>query len=141
MALSPSCLLANIFVYKLFLSLNISDFSFLLQPSVKIEILSCPPFENLVGDSAQWWWQYTLCSITMIDKTDSSCPTKQEDYWIDPLKTKAPMDWILILKFLSIFFGILTFLQLDLDDFVLRCSILDEWLIYVLKFDDKFYSS
>ena len=28
-------------------------------------------------------------SITLIDKTDPSCPTKSEDYWID--KTKAPM--------------------------------------------------
>ena len=30
-------------------------------------------------------------SITLIDKTDSSCPTKREDYWIDILKTKAPI--------------------------------------------------
>ena len=30
-------------------------------------------------------------SITLIDKTDPSCPTKREDYWIDILKTKAPM--------------------------------------------------
>ena len=30
-------------------------------------------------------------SITLIDKTGPSCPTKREDYWIDILKTKAPM--------------------------------------------------
>ena len=30
-------------------------------------------------------------SITLIDKTDPSFPTKREDYWIDILKTKAPM--------------------------------------------------
>ena len=30
-------------------------------------------------------------SITLIDKTDPSCPAKREDYWIDALKTKAPM--------------------------------------------------
>ena len=30
-------------------------------------------------------------SVTLIDKTDPSCPTKREDYWIDTLKTKAPM--------------------------------------------------
>ena len=30
-------------------------------------------------------------SITLIGKTDPSCPTKREDYWIDTLKTKAPM--------------------------------------------------
>ena len=30
-------------------------------------------------------------SITLIDKTDPSCPTKREDYWIDILKIKAPM--------------------------------------------------
>ena len=30
-------------------------------------------------------------SITLIDKTDPSCPTKREDYWIDILKGKAPM--------------------------------------------------
>ena len=28
-------------------------------------------------------------SITLIDKTDPSCTTKREDYWIDILKTKA----------------------------------------------------
>ena len=28
-------------------------------------------------------------SITLIDKTDPSCPAKREDYWID--KTKAPI--------------------------------------------------
>ena len=30
-------------------------------------------------------------SITLIDKTEPSCPTKCEDYWTDTLKTKAPM--------------------------------------------------
>ena len=30
-------------------------------------------------------------SVTLIDKTDPSFPTKREDYWIDTLKTKAPM--------------------------------------------------
>ena len=30
-------------------------------------------------------------SVTLIDKTDPSCSTKREDYWIDTLKTKAPM--------------------------------------------------
>ena len=30
-------------------------------------------------------------SITLIDKTDPGRPTKHEDYWIDTLKTKAPM--------------------------------------------------
>ena len=30
-------------------------------------------------------------SITLVDKTDPSCLTKREDYWIDILKTKAPM--------------------------------------------------
>ena len=30
-------------------------------------------------------------SITLTDKTDLSCPTKCKDYWIDILKTKAPM--------------------------------------------------
>ena len=30
-------------------------------------------------------------SIILIDKTDLSCPTKGEDYWINVLKTKAPM--------------------------------------------------
>ena len=30
-------------------------------------------------------------SIILIDKTDPSCPTKRDDYWIDILKTKAPM--------------------------------------------------
>ena len=30
-------------------------------------------------------------SITLIDKIDPCCPTKREDYWIDILKTKAPM--------------------------------------------------
>ena len=30
-------------------------------------------------------------SITLIDKTDPSCSTKRKDYWIDTLKTKAPM--------------------------------------------------
>ena len=29
--------------------------------------------------------------IILIDKTDPSCTTKREDYWIDTLKTKAPM--------------------------------------------------
>ena len=26
---------------------------------------------------------FLYVSITMIDKTDPSCPTKREDYWID----------------------------------------------------------
>ena len=55
----------NIFAYKLFLSLNISDFNLFLcencnppekapplsqQPPLKVEVLSSPPFfENLVG--------------------------------------------------------------------------------------------
>ena len=30
-------------------------------------------------------------SATLIDKTDPSCSTKREDYWIDTVKTKAPM--------------------------------------------------
>ena len=30
-------------------------------------------------------------SIALIDKTDSSCPTKREDYWIGTLKTKTPV--------------------------------------------------
>ena len=30
-------------------------------------------------------------SIRLIDKTDPGHPTKHEDYWIDTLKTKAPM--------------------------------------------------
>ena len=30
-------------------------------------------------------------SIILIDKADPSCPTKGEDYWINVLKTKAPM--------------------------------------------------
>ena len=30
-------------------------------------------------------------SITLIDKTDLSFLIKREDYWIDTLKTKAPM--------------------------------------------------
>ena len=30
-------------------------------------------------------------SVTLIDKSDPSFPTKREDYWIDTLKTKAPM--------------------------------------------------
>ena len=30
-------------------------------------------------------------SITLIDKTDPSFPTKHENYWIDNLKTKAPV--------------------------------------------------
>ena len=54
----------NSFVYKLFLLLNISDFSLFLcktgtpprktLPPLKIEILSSPPplFENLVGGSS-----------------------------------------------------------------------------------------
>ena len=29
--------------------------------------------------------------IALIDKTDPSCPTKREDYWVDTLKTKTPM--------------------------------------------------
>ena len=29
--------------------------------------------------------------ITLTDKTDPSCTTKRKDYWIDALKTKAPM--------------------------------------------------
>ena len=29
--------------------------------------------------------------VTLIDKTDPRAPTKHEDYWIDTLKTKAPM--------------------------------------------------
>ena len=30
-------------------------------------------------------------SVTLIDKTDPSYPTKRENYWIDTLKTKAPL--------------------------------------------------
>ena len=30
-------------------------------------------------------------SITLINKTDPSSPTKREDYWIDSLKIKAPI--------------------------------------------------
>ena len=30
-------------------------------------------------------------SVTLIDKTDPSCPTKREYYWIDTLKNKASM--------------------------------------------------
>ena len=29
--------------------------------------------------------------ITLIDKTDPSCPTKRVDYWIGIFKTKVPM--------------------------------------------------
>ena len=30
-------------------------------------------------------------SVTLIDKTDPTDPTKREDYWIHTLKTKAPL--------------------------------------------------
>ena len=30
-------------------------------------------------------------TVTLIDKSDPSNPTKREDYWIYTLKTKAPM--------------------------------------------------
>ena len=30
-------------------------------------------------------------SVTLIDKTDPKDPTKQEDYWINTFKTKAPL--------------------------------------------------
>ena len=30
-------------------------------------------------------------SITLVDKTDPSCLTKWQHYWIDTRKTKAPM--------------------------------------------------
>ena len=31
-------------------------------------------------------------SVTLIDKTDPTDPTKREDYWIHILKTKAPLE-------------------------------------------------
>ena len=43
----------NIFAYKRFFPLNISDFNLFFSPSLKVEVLSSPPtlFENLVGGS------------------------------------------------------------------------------------------
>ena len=65
-------------------------------------------------------------SVTLIDKTDPSCPTKREDYWIDTLKTKAPMGLnmglMIVSEHIVWYFYIL---RLDLDGFVLGLRILD----------------
>ena len=61
-------------------------------------------------------------SVTLIDKIDPSCPTKLKDYWIDTLKTKAPIGRNLMI--VSILFGIFTFLHLDLNGFVSGLCIL-----------------
>ena len=34
---------------------------------------------------------FLMMCVTLTDKTDPSCPTKRENYWIDTLKIKAPM--------------------------------------------------
>ena len=31
-------------------------------------------------------------SVTLIDKTDPKDPTKRQDFWIQTLKTKAPLE-------------------------------------------------
>ena len=64
-----------------------------------------------------------MMSVTLIDKTDPSFPTKREDYLLIP---KHPWDLTLILIILSEhilwYFHIL---QLDLDGFALGLRILD----------------
>ena len=32
-------------------------------------------------------------SVTLIDKTDPKDPTKRQDFWIQTLKTKAPLEF------------------------------------------------
>ena len=67
-------------------------------------------------------------SITLIDKTDPSCFTKSEDYWIDTLKTKPPMG-----------------LNFDFDDsFQAYCLIflhLCYWVLMALFLDLRFWIS
>ena len=46
------------------------------------------PFEHFAADIRNCF--LTDCSITLIDKTDGSDPTRREEYWRKVLKTVAP---------------------------------------------------
>ena len=64
-------------------------------------------FEHFAADSHNCF--LTDCSITLIDKTDGSDPTRREEYWRKVLKTVAPyglntLDWWLHLHAFYIFF-------------------------------------
>ena len=45
-------------------------------------------FKHFAADNHSCFW--TDCSITLIDKTDGSDPTRREEYWRKVLKTVAP---------------------------------------------------
>ena len=64
-------------------------------------------FEHFAADNHSCF--LTDCSITLIDKTDGSDPTRREEYWRKVLKTVAPyglntLDWWLHLHAFYIFF-------------------------------------
>ena len=46
-------------------------------------------FQHFAADNPNCF--STDCSITMIDKTDGSDPTRREKYWRKVLKTVAPL--------------------------------------------------
>ena len=46
------------------------------------------PFEHFAADIHNCF--LTDCSITLIEKTDGSDPTRREEYWRKVLKTVAP---------------------------------------------------
>ena len=45
-------------------------------------------FEHFAADNHNCF--FPDCSITLIDKTDGSDPTRREEYWRKVLKTVAP---------------------------------------------------
>ena len=45
-------------------------------------------FEHFAADKNNFF--LTDCSITLIDKTDGSDPTRREEYWRKVLETVAP---------------------------------------------------
>ena len=47
-------------------------------------------FEHFAADNHNCF--LTDCSITLIDKTDGSDPTRREEYWRKVLKTIAPYE-------------------------------------------------
>ena len=66
------------FFYLIFIPTHLG---FLLIILIYIYITYIPDHSGFLND----------ISVTLIDKTDPTDPTKREDYWIHTLKTKAPL--------------------------------------------------
>ena len=100
-------------------------------------------FEHFAADNHNCF--LTDCSITLIDKTDGSDPTRREEYWRKVLKTVAPYGlntlswWLLLHAFYTFFLGWgLVYVKCILFKSYL-CVMLSIWCLYSGLFNNPLW--